>query len=109
MNDHCPGSHCRRWDACHAMAIDDDGKCMVVETTHLFFIPGPTNQKALCWWIVNKHDDIELGSIEWTGKEHWRRYAFFPRPDTMYEEVCLRDIAAFCEAKTRDHKQRKGG
>ena len=31
---------------------------------------------------------------------HWRRYTFFPEPNTMFEQDCLRKIADFCELQT---------
>ena len=36
-----------------------------------------------------------LGDIKWYAP--WRKYAFFPEPDTIYEQDCLRDIAGFLE------------
>jgi hypothetical protein len=41
--------------------------------------------------------------VRWYGK--WRQYAFFPMPNTVFERQCLRDIANFCEAKTRERRQ----
>jgi hypothetical protein len=32
-----------------------------------------------------------LGFIKWFGR--WRCYAFFPSPDCVFEQQCLRDIA----------------
>jgi hypothetical protein len=36
-----------------------------------------------------------LGDIKWYAP--WRKYAFFPEIDTLYEQDCLRDIAKFLE------------
>ena len=36
-----------------------------------------------------------LGDIKWYAS--WRKYAFFPEPNTLYEQDCLRDIANFLE------------
>jgi hypothetical protein len=46
-----------------------------------------------------------LGIIKWYGA--WRRYCFFPAPSTIFEETCLRDIATFCEAGTKAHREAK--
>jgi hypothetical protein len=46
-----------------------------------------------------------LGEVRWFGR--WRCYAFYPEPDTLYERQCLRDIADFCEARTREHRESK--
>ena len=35
-----------------------------------------------------------LGEIRWFGR--WRKYCFYPRTDTLFEQTCLRDIADFC-------------
>ena len=45
-----------------------------------------------------------LGIIKWYA--HWRRYAFFPEPDTLYEESCLKDIAKFLEGKTKSQRSK---
>jgi hypothetical protein len=46
-----------------------------------------------------------LGMIKWLPS--WRRYAFFPEPETFYEEQCLKDIALFLEVETRAKSERK--
>lgn len=45
-----------------------------------------------------------LGIVKWFPT--WRRYAFFPGAETLFDGTCLRDIAAFVESETE--KQRKG-
>jgi poly-D-alanine transfer protein DltD len=75
------------------------------EAKHLKFVEGPSKPKTKTWWVVNKHDDIHLGWIGWFAR--WRKYAFFPKPETVYEEDCLQDIADFCIRKTKDHKEVK--
>ena len=52
--------------------------------------------------VQNKHDFSFLGDIRWYSK--WRKYAFYPRADTLFEHECLRDIAAFCEEQTKEKK-----
>ena len=49
--------------------------------------------------------DFWLGDVKWRGP--WRKYAFFPDRDTLFEEECLRAIAQFCEDKTREHREAK--
>lgn len=39
--------------------------------------------------------DYFLGKIKWYAP--WRKYAFFPDNDTLYEQDCLKDIANFIE------------
>lgn len=48
-----------------------------------------------------------LGEVKWNA--HWRKYWFEPYLMTGYEEECLRDIAAFIEQTTQEHRQRAVG
>jgi len=73
--------------------------------THIKFVPAPPKPKTKVWWIVNKYDDGHIGTIGWYAS--WRKYSFYPLNNTVYEQVCLREIADFCENKTKEHKQSK--
>lgn len=44
-----------------------------------------------------------LGEIKWAAR--WRRYAYFPKPGTVYEQDCLLTIADFIEGRTSVHKK----
>lgn len=55
-------------------------------------------------WLVSA-GAIQLGWVKWFGQ--WRGYAFFPSAETMYEQVCLRQIAFFCEKLTKLHRKSK--
>ena len=72
------------------------------EAKHLKFVEAEPAAKTRRVWVVNKHDDVQLGNIGWLGR--WRCYAFYPLSNTVYEKDCLRDIADFCEAKTKEHR-----
>jgi len=63
--------------------------------------------KTFCWFVTAIDGGFTVGLIKWYGK--WRKYAFFPRENTVFEQVCLRDIADFCDAVTRDHRKRLNG
>ena len=54
------------------------------------------------WWRIMALDGAFLGRIEWFSR--WRKYVFAPLPATVFEEDCLREIAAFCAARTREHR-----
>jgi hypothetical protein len=41
--------------------------------------------------------------VRWFSR--WRKYAFYPGRETVFEEDCLREIADFCETRTREYKQ----
>ena len=74
------------------------------EGTHIKFVEGVPHPKTKVWRVVSKYDgEPILGFIQWFPR--WRKYSFFPNSDTIYEEVCLREIAEFCEVKTRQHKE----
>ena len=58
--------------------------------------------KTSVWAVRSKNGAALLGHIKWFGR--WRRYCFFPEPETAFDEKCLREIAAFGEVGTREHK-----
>jgi hypothetical protein len=77
----------------------------IIFGTHIKFVPAPPKPKTKVWWVVNKYSDGHLGWIGWFSR--WRKYSFFPKADTVYEEVCLREIAGFCVARTKEHRERR--
>jgi len=70
---------------------------------HLKFVIAPPKPRTKVWWVVQRQSDFQLGWIGWWGT--WRRYSFFPKPDTVYEVDCLRDLANFCEQQTKAHRE----
>ena len=59
-------------------------------------------------WNVTTLEGQLLGRIGWFGG--WRKYSFFPAVDTVFEQDCLRNIADFCQAATKAHRDnRKAG
>ena len=48
-------------------------------------------------WLVENHG-TPLGEIKWFS--HWRRYAFFPAPGTIFDAACLGQLADFCRTET---------
>ena len=59
------------------------------------------------WTVIpTAQPDLALGLVSWYAP--WRCYAFSPAPGlaTVYERRCLRDIADFCEERTREHASR---
>lgn len=67
------------------------------EQPHLDRRPHKTRRRS----VTSLYGD-PLGQIKWWSP--WRRYCFFPNPDTVFEQVCMREIADFVENKTREHK-----
>jgi len=50
-------------------------------------------------WLVETLTGVTIGTVHWWGA--WRQYCFSPEANTIYERQCLRDIAQFCESRTR--------
>lgn len=56
-------------------------------------------------FTVEEPNHFKLGEIKWHGA--WRRYAFFPSPDTLFEPTCLRDLADKCDEETMNFNASK--
>ena len=61
-------------------------------------------EKTNVWRVVTEERNEVLGEIKWLGR--WRKYAFFPSPETVYEDDCLKDIAEFIEQQMIERKHR---
>lgn len=61
-------------------------------------------RRTVVWRVVNKETNAYLGAVRWYGP--FRQYSFEPEPFTVFERTCLRDIADFCEARTRERTRR---
>jgi hypothetical protein len=59
------------------------------------------SRKTSVWEVVTQDGGVVIGHVSWWGA--WRKYSFFPAPNTLYEPTCLRDIARFCDDETRKH------
>lgn len=72
--------------------------------THIeFHVWGPDPKRKTATWDVHaKRSGGILGSVKWFAR--WRKYCFFPAADCVFEETCLREIAEFIVARTREHK-----
>lgn len=78
----------------------------LVQGTYIRFNEHPQpNRKTMVWAVTSVYDNTLLGFIGWFPR--FRKFSFFPRKDTVYEEVCLRDIAEFCETETKKQKERR--
>jgi hypothetical protein len=60
-------------------------------------------RKTKIFEVVTKEDRFGLGIVKWYGA--WRKYAFFPAEQTIFEWDCLRDIAEFCQSETKKYKE----
>ena len=57
------------------------------------------------WIVLARQDGFCLGEVVWYPQ--WRRFIFSPTELSCvaFEETCLRDIAEFVEARTREHRE----
>jgi hypothetical protein len=60
------------------------------------------NGKTDNWEVRANERNVFLGFVRW--RSTWRRYCFYPAADTMFEEDCLSDIAAFLREQTIQYK-----
>jgi hypothetical protein len=49
-------------------------------------------------FVVQTTEGLHLGYIKF--RPQWRKFSFYPDPNTLYEADCLKDIASFCESQT---------
>lgn len=72
----------------------------------LFTRSSPTGKTDI-FHVRNRENTVLLGAISWFGP--WRKYCFYPTPgpeEMVFEWTCLREIADFCESKTKEHRSR---
>ncbi len=64
----------------------------------------PPGQITPRWYVETLEDEDFLGVVKWFGP--WRKYAFFPEPQCVFEEVCMREISQFIEEQTRSRRRK---
>lgn len=79
---------------------------MIEHGKWITFAPSAPCKKTSVW-LVKPKDGSPIGMVRWYGP--WRKYCFYPGDATVYEQDCLRDIADFCERKTKEHKNAAAG
>lgn len=62
------------------------------------------NKKTYNYNIVN-YQDLFIGEIKWHAQ--WRKYCFFPAPNTLWDEKCLNEINVFLNRITLEYKASK--
>ena len=60
------------------------------------------SHKTNTWEVWSLDEASHLGQVRWYSP--WRKYCFFPASGTIWEEVCLRDVAVFLEWETKKHR-----
>jgi hypothetical protein len=76
----------------------------MIELTHIQIgqIGKSPSGKTMIWEVLNRYDGAPIGRIAWFAK--WRKYGFYPWPETVFEEVCMREISDFIVAETKKQK-----
>lgn len=78
---------------------------MSLETVQKYVVIEPygtsASGKTKVWAVRNTKHDVDLGFIRWHGA--WRKYVYHSPELTFYDHDCLRLIADFCEAATKEH------
>ena len=85
------------------LAAPESVPAAAVAGRFIIFEPRPSAPKTKVWAVCSKDGGI-IGRVSWYGP--WRKYCFFPQPDTVYEQICLREIAQFCERETQKHRSK---
>lgn len=76
----------------------------MVESKCLDFELFERKSKTLVWVVVAKASGDRLGFVAWFAQ--WRNYCFFPDASLVFDKTCLRDIAAFCEYQSQEHRRK---
>lgn len=63
-----------------------------IEGTYIKFALMEQKPKTEVWRVLTREGGA-LGEIKWFPR--WRKYAFFPFGDTVYEQICLGEIIKF--------------
>lgn len=62
-------------------------------------------KKTDTYLIETKDGQKCIGQIRWYAP--WRKYSFFPNPNTVFENDCLRDIVKFIDTLMLARKLKK--
>jgi hypothetical protein len=70
--------------------------------THISFRLGAAAPRGITerWDVLGERGDY-LGTVKWYGP--WHTYCFFV-VNSIFEKVCLREIAEFCETLAKMHR-----
>lgn len=76
----------------------------IINGTWIYFELIEEKPKTQVWKVMTK-EHCFLGIIKWLPS--WRKYAFFPEEQTIYENICLNEIANFIGRLMDERKMRK--
>lgn len=63
---------------------------------YLQFVPWPraAGRKTEVWDVRGVANGVLLGQVRWYAP--WRRYAFMPKSETIYDAACMFELSTFC-------------
>lgn len=64
------------------------------------------NKKTDNYSIMN-YEGIFIGEIKWYAQ--WRKYCFFPAPETLWDSKCLGDVQKLLDLINEEYKNKKRG
>jgi hypothetical protein len=76
----------------------------VIKGSYIWFVKGESpGKKTNIYQVQSRVGEsfIVIGFIKWHGP--WRKYCYFPQPETIYDKGCMREIANFCDDETEKH------
>jgi len=65
------------------------------------FVGRTESGKTCIWDVKSRGNSAPLGQVKWY--DAWRKYVFYPSPNTLFDYSCLQEIALFCHTNTRSH------
>ena len=73
---------------------------------HLEFVETKDTGKTKVWNVRSSHaPKPKLGEIRWYWA--WRRYAFFPEPNTLFDVRCMSMISKFISDQMDERKKKR--
>jgi len=75
-----------------------------MESKYIEFMEVGDTGKTKIWQVLSRKTAYVLGHIRWYGP--WRRYCFFPSPETVFSIDCMEVISANIKYLMDERKQR---
>lgn len=69
------------------------------EYKHIRFVEVAQKPKTKVWECLNNKSCLRVGVVKWYGP--WRRYCFFPEPESWFDVSCMDDINDFIKQVRR--------
>lgn len=79
--------------------IEDNEYIYIIKETQV-------NRKTPILHICSKLSRDEIGIIKWYGA--WRKFCFFPYPETIWDEKCLMALNNFLIQYNKDWREKNG-